>query len=201
MKRILITVGLLLVAVSASFAATPTDASLKGNYSIQLTSIHLDQWSASITCPNPGGNEYTLNFGGTYVGNQPGLGVITFDGKGNVTGTVTVYGQFDQTESNATVIPSCTQGAGSNGNAVYDPPSVVTLKGTYSIQSNGTGTMVLALSTGDTNNFVLQLAGTAAVRNTVFLIQFDPNNRVEVSGSATLEETRLFIGSLRIQRS
>ena len=187
MKKMLFAICLLLVAVSASFAATPTDASLKGSYSLQLASIHLEQWSATINCSNPGGGQYTLSFGGSTVDNQPGLGVITFDGKGNVTGSATIYGQFDQNLTTATVVPSCTPGGGSNGNAVYDPPMVATFTGTYSIQPTGQGTMNLAISTGDTNTFVLELAGAAAVRTTVFIVQFDSNNRVEVSGSAVLE--------------
>jgi len=186
-KRVLIAICLLLVAVSASFAATPTNASLKGNYSFQLASAHMDQWSGSINCPNPGGGQYTLNFGGSTVNNQSALGVMTFDGKGNVKGTFTQYGKFDQAESNATVVPSCTQGAGSNGNAVYDPPTTGTLTGTYSIESTGFGAMILTISSGDTPSFVLQLAGTAAVRSTVFLVQLDSDNRMEISGSAVLQ--------------
>src|SRR5208283_723045 len=143
MRTILCAICLALVAVSASFAKTPSDASLKGEYSLQLTDVHFEQWSASINCPNPGGNEYTLIFGGSDVTNDTGLGTITFDGKGNVTGTVTQYGKFDQTASNATVVPSCTQGEASNGNAVYDPPVASTFTGTYSIQSTGLGTMDL----------------------------------------------------------
>jgi hypothetical protein len=188
MKKFLFASLLLLAPVSASFAATPSNASLKGNYSVQLSSVHGDQWYGSITCPNPGGNSYTLNFGGSIVSNQPGQGVLKFDGKGNVTGTVTIYGKFDQAASNATVVASCVQGAGGNGNAVYDAPYAATLTGTYSIQSTGYGTMEATISTGDSLSFVLELGGTAAVRNTVFLIQLDsPSNRVETSGTATLQ--------------
>jgi hypothetical protein len=187
MKTMLFAICLLLAAASASFAATPTDASLKGKYSFQLSDVHMNQWSASISCSNPGNNNYTVVFGGSDVSNQSALGVMTFDGKGNVTGTFTQYGQFDQTESNATVVPSCTQGAGSNGNAVYDPPTTGTFTGTYSIQSTGLGAMILTISTGDTPSFVLQLAGTAAVRTSVFMLELDSDNRMEVSGLAVLQ--------------
>jgi hypothetical protein len=117
------------------------------------------------------------------------------DGKGNITvGTYTQYGQFDQALSNATVVPSCTQGEGSNGYAVYDPPTPGTLTGTYAIESNGTGTMNLNPSTSDgpAPSFYIQLSGPAAVRNTIFMVEVDgasdnQPNREEVSGMAVLQ--------------
>ncbi len=188
MKKILFASLILLVGVAASHAATTiSDASLKGKYSFQLSAAHYDQWQAYITCPNPPNNSYTVNFGGSDVSNESILGVVTFDGKGNATGTFTQYGQFDQAESNATVVTSCTPGGGNNGHAVYDPPSNGTFTGIYTIQPTGTGTMVLTIPGNGTVNFVLELAGTAAVRTSVLMTEFDSNNRVEVSGSATLQ--------------
>jgi hypothetical protein len=187
-KKTLFASLILLVAVSASFAATPTDASLKGKYSFQLSSAKGDWWSTTINCKNPDGSTNTLIFGGSAVSNSSVLGVMTFDGKGNITGTFTQYGNFDQTLTNATIVPSCTPGAGNSGYAVYDAPTTGTFTGTYSIQSTGLGTMALSISEGDTPNFIIELGGAAAVRNTVFMTELDPtSNRVEISGSAVLQ--------------
>jgi len=187
-KTILFAICLLLVAVSASFATTPGNASLKGKYSFQISDVHSNQWNTSITCYDPQNNPYTVSAGGSNVSNDGVLGIMTFDGKGNVAGTYTQYGEFNQAASNATAVPSCTQGQGNNGYAVYDPPAPGTFTGTYSIQPTGFGTMDLAISGGDAPSFVLELAGTAAVRTTVFLTQFDPTtNRMETSGSAVLQ--------------
>ena len=187
MKKLFFALCIVLASASATFAGTISDASLKGKYSFQLGSAHLENWFASITCYDPQGNPYTVTAGGSDVGNQSVQGVMTFDGKGNVSGTYTQYGQFDQAASNATVVPSCTPGASNNGYAVYDPPSSGTLSGTYSIQPAGFGAMALTISGGDTVNMVVELAGTAAVRNTVFMTQYDSNNRVEVSGTGILQ--------------
>jgi hypothetical protein len=188
MKKVLLVLSILLALVSMSFATTISNASLKGKYSFQLASAHLDGWYASVNCKDPQGNTYTVSAGGSNVSNQSIVGVMTFDGKGNVSGTYSQYGKFDQAASNATVAPSCTPGQSNNGYAVYDPPSSGTFAGTYSIQPTGLGAMVITVSGGDTPNFVLELAGTAAVRNTVYLTQYDPTTyKVDVAGSAILQ--------------
>jgi hypothetical protein len=188
LKTILFNICLMLAVVSASFAASPSNASLKGKYSFQLASAHMEGWNAWITCYDPQGNSYTVSAGGSGVSNESILGTLTFDGKGNATGTFAQYGHFDSSASNTTVVPSCTPGASSNGYAVYDPPSNGTFTGTYSIQATGYGAMVLNISGGDNPNFVLEIGGTAAVRTTVFMTQYDPTTyKMEVSGSAVLQ--------------
>lgn len=187
MKKTVFVLCVLLISASASFAGTIGNGSLKGNYSFQLANAHYDSWYAQITCYDQQGNPYTVSGGGSSVDNQTVLGVVTFNAKGGVTGTYTQYGQFDQNELNATVQLSCTPGQGNNGYAVYDPASTGTFTGTYSVQPNGTGGMVLNLSSGETVSFVIELAGTAAVRSTVFMTQYDSNYRVEISGTAILQ--------------
>jgi hypothetical protein len=188
MSRItkLFAIGLLLA--STCFAAT-SNASLKGVYAFQLASAHYDSWSASLSCPN----NQTVTFGGSTISNQSVQGTFTLDGKGNITaGTYFQYGQFDQSESNATVVPSCTQGQGNGGSPVYDPPEAGTLTGTYSIGPDGTGTLTVIPSTNTNGNvpaFNVTLAGAAAVKNTIFLVEVDTAgssnpNKMEVSGMA-----------------
>jgi hypothetical protein len=175
-------------AVAATaFAATPTNASLKGPYSFQLSSSHLNQWYASINCTNAQGGTYTVSAGGSEVSGQSIQGVVTFDGKGNATGTYTQYGSFDQADSNATVVPSCS-GSSNNGNSVYDPPVTGTFTGTYTIQPTGQGALVLNISNGETVDFVLELASTAAVRTSILMTEYDSTtHKVDVSGVAILQ--------------
>jgi len=188
LKKLLFVVCILLVSVSAAFAATISNASLKGKYAFQLASSHMQGWNASITCYDSNGNSYTVWAGGSDVSTESVLGLMTFDGTGKVSGTYAQYGKFDQAASNATAAASCTPGASNNGYAVYDPPSSGTFAGTYSVQSTGLGAMVITTSGGDTPNFVLELSGTAAVRTTVFMTQYDPTtNKVDVSGTAILQ--------------
>ena len=186
MTKILFAICVLLASVSAF--ATLGHSSLKGKYSFQLGSAHLNGWNASITCYDPQGHPYTVSAGGSTVSKESILGIMTFDGKGNIAGTYTQYGHFDQNASNATAVPSCTPGASNNGYAVYDPGAPGTFTGTYSVQPTGLGAMVLTISAGDTPSFVLELAGTGAIRSTVFMTQYDPTTyKVDTLGSAVLQ--------------
>jgi hypothetical protein len=190
MKKMLFAICVLLVSVSASFAVTFGNSSLKGKYSFQLVAAHLNFWNATITCHDPQGNPYTVEAGGSNVSNDSILGVATFDGKGNLTGgAFTQYGIFDQAASNATVVPSCTPGGSNNGYAVYDPPLTLTVTGTYSVQPTGFGALVLTIAGGGTGNFLLELAGTGAVRNFVSVTEYGASApyRVFHSGSAVLQ--------------
>lgn len=190
MRKLPFALAIWFLTVSASFAAAPSDASLKGPYSFQMIGVDDEQWGASINCPNGNGGTYTLYFGGSTVKEESIVGVATFDGKGNVTGSFTDYGRFDQADSNATVVPSCAPGGGSNGNAVYYAPSPGTFTGTYSIQSTGLGSMTITVSgvgASGPNTFTLELGGTAAVRTTFYMVAVDPNNRVDITGSGTLQ--------------
>jgi hypothetical protein len=191
MKKVLLVICILLVTVSASFAAPIGNASLKGTYSFQMNNPQFDGWWASINCPQQNGGTYTVNAGGNDVSSNAIVGTMTFDGKGNVKGMYAEYGDFDQAASNATVVPSCT-GASNNGYAVYDPATSGTFTGTYSIQPTGLGAMILNPTGGGSNppNIILQLAGTAAVRTTILLTEYNESNqpyKVKAFGTAVLQ--------------
>jgi len=191
MKKALLAICILLVAVSASFAAPISNASLKGTYAFQMNNSQFNGWWASINCPQPNGGSFTVNAGGNDVSSKAIIGTITFDGKGNVKGTYTEYGDFDQATSNATAVPSCT-GPSNNGYAVYDPSTSGTFTGTYSIQSAGLGAMILNPTGGGGNppNMILELAGTGAVRTTVLLTEYNDSDqpyKVRSFGSAVLQ--------------
>ena len=88
MKKMPFVLCVLLVSISASFAATFGNSSLKGKYSFQLVASHLNMWNATITCQDPQGNPYTVEAGGSNVSTDSILGVATFDGLGALVLTI-----------------------------------------------------------------------------------------------------------------
>jgi len=121
-------------------AVTFNNASLKGSYSF-LTNL----WTANTST-----NQFAM------------VGVLTFDGAGNVTGSYTsIDGGVVQTG---------------------------TLGGTYTVNSNGTGT--ITLTTGSTAQFAVTLDSTAAgVAHGVQLLQTNDSNNEIISGTAVLQST------------
>jgi hypothetical protein len=127
------------LALSAQ-ATTFSKASLKGSYSF-LTNL----WTANVNT-----SQIAM------------VGVLTFDGAGNVTGSYT----------------------STDGGVVQTG----TLGGTYTVNSNGTGT--IAFSTGSTAQFAITLDSTAAkVAHGVQLLQTNDSNNEIVSGTAVLQST------------
>ena len=137
---LLTSVTLFAALVLSAQAATFSKASLKGSYSF-LTNL----WTA-----NANTNEFAM------------VGILAFDGAGNVTGSYTSISlQVFQTG---------------------------TLGGTYTVNSNGTGT--LTFTTGSTAQFAITLDSTAAnVAHGVQLVQTNDSNNEIVSGTAVLQST------------
>jgi len=134
---------LILVTIALAFSAQATtfsNASLKGSYSF-LTNL----WTA-----NANTSEFAM------------VGVMTFDGAGNVTGSYT----------------SVTGGVAQTG----------TLGGTYTVNSNGAGT--ITFTSGSTAQFAITLNSTAAkVAHGVLLLQTNDSNNEVISGTAVLQST------------
>ncbi len=121
-------------------AATFSNASLKGGYSF-LTNL----WTANVST-----NQFAM------------VGVMTFDGAGNVTGSYT--------QNSA---GSVTAG---------------TLGGTYTVNSNGTG--AIDLTAGLTAQFAITLHSTAGgVADGVQLLQTNDSNNEVISGTALLQSS------------
>jgi hypothetical protein len=133
---IFVTIALVLSAQATKFS----NASLKGSYSF-LTNL----WTANAST-----SQFAM------------VGVLTFDGAGNVTGSYTSLSlQVFQTG---------------------------TLGGTYTVNSNGTGT--ITFTTGSTAQFAINLDSTAAgVAHGVQLLQTNDSNNEIVSGTAVLQST------------
>jgi len=166
MKRIALGVIAGLVLSLAAHAASPSNASLKGAYFFQVTSVKMVSWSKSfsITCY---GTRFTGGASGQAVDTDLVTGLFTFTGTGTYSGSATQSGEFDQAASANTITVTCSGSAKSpgynvnSGHAVYDAPTTSSASGTYTVTSAGTGTMMiqtgmgeepLAMSLGDFNS-------------------------------------------------
>ena len=136
MRKTLLAISTLFVLVSASFAVTPSNASLKGTYSFQLGTSHFNSWQVHYPCPNPNGGIDARTAGSFESRDEVIIGNVTFDGKGNAIGTYTQYGQFDYASSIGTVDTSCPFSVNS-GHAVYFAPVSGTFTGLYTIGADG----------------------------------------------------------------
>ena len=134
---IFVTIALALSAQAAGFS----NASLKGGYSFLV-----NRWTADVTA-----NQFAV------------MGVMTFDGAGNVTASYTMI----------------------SGGSV----TTGTLGGTYAVKSNGTGTIKFTTGTNPPQ-FAITLNSTAAgVAHGVQLLQTNDSSNEVVSGTALLQST------------
>ena len=113
-------------------------------------------------------------------------GVVAFDGIGSLSVTFTTTGNENQTASaNTTSVTwnsSCQVVSQNNGHVVYQVASTKTQTGTYSIQSNGTGTMS---ETGSTDSQTLLLTATNnGVSSTVLMSNPQVNGKTLGTGIA-----------------
>ncbi len=121
-------------------AQAASNASLKGSYSF-LT---------NLSTANVSTNQFAM------------VGVLTFDGAGNVTGSYTSIS--------------------------LDTVQTGTLGGTYSVKSNGTGK--ITFTTGSTAQFAITLnSTTVGLAHGVQLLQTNDNNNEIISGTALLQST------------
>jgi hypothetical protein len=213
-KKVLLALCSLLVFVSASFAAggtpAPSNASLNGTYAYQLSDTNAQSFQYNYTCPayttttsyDPATGLTTTVTTQTGSTNQQiygttgkvevNTGTVTFDGKGGVTGVDTSYSKFDYsaTLAAAQTVANCPQNVYSV-QPVYDAPSTSTFTGTYSIQADGTGAMVLTIAgSTDKPSMILRVAGANAkgLRSTVYMFGFrTSDNSADTAGSATLQ--------------
>jgi hypothetical protein len=162
-------ITLILVMSAPAFAQTYSNANLSGTYSVQFSTPITYGWSKTFTCPTNSGINYTVNV--TQTGNDVVSGSSTFDGNGNVSFTLTEIGQENQSASaNTTSVSwnsSCQVVSVNDGHVVYKSATTKTSVGTYSIQSNGTGTMS---ETGSSQSQTVLLAATSNGISTTVLI-------------------------------
>lgn len=185
MKRFALLASLLLLSVTA-FAQTYSNANLNGNYSFQTTLPSYDTWSKTFTCPTNKTITYTAT--NSTTAQQISYGAVTFDGNGNVTSiTLTSIGQFNQSGSANTMSvtwnSSCQVTSVNGGHIVYLSATQKSQTGTYSVQSNGSGTITL---TGSSNveNFQLAATDSTGISNTALLYNPAVNGNISNAGIA-----------------
>ncbi len=133
---IIATIGAAISAHAVSFS----DASLNGSYSFLI----------NLRTANTSTDQFAM------------VGVLTFDGAGNVTGSYTSISA--------------------------DTPSSGTLGGTYSVASNGTGT--LTFTSGSSAEFEIALnSPSKGIAEDVQLLQINDSNNEIISGTAVLQST------------
>jgi hypothetical protein len=181
-KIVLIALTLLLSATA--FAQTYSNANLNGSYSFHFGTPQTYNWFKTFTCPTNSLVTFTVN--GSSTGTDVVSGVATFDGNGNVSLTITEIGQENQSASASTTSvtwnSSCQVVSVNNGHVVYKAASTKTQTGTYSIQSNGTGTMS---ETGSSQSQTLLLAATTGgVSSTVLIGTVQVNGKADGTGIA-----------------
>jgi hypothetical protein len=167
-KQVVLITSLLLLSVTA-LGQTYSNTNLNGNYSLNFGSPQNYSWSKTFTCPTQSQITFTVN--GSQTGMDVVFGVGTFDGNGNLSLAITEIGRENQTASaNTTSVTwnsSCQVVSQNNGHVVYQAATTKTQTGTYSIQSNGTGTMSEA---GSSQSQTLLLAATNGGLSTTVLI-------------------------------
>ncbi len=182
MKYLALLASLLLTS-GAALAQTYTNANLSGNYSYQTSNPQLYSWSKSFTCPTNTAITYTAV--GSTTTQQVTYGTGTFDGIGTVTTTQTTVGIFNPTASaNTTSVTwnsSCQVTKVNNGHVVYANSTTNTSTSTYSVQSNGSGTIT---SSGGTLTILLAGTNSSGISTTILLTGKQVNGQTIGSGIA-----------------
>lgn len=182
MKQVLLIIAIL--TTSTAFAQTYSNANLNGAYSFQFGSAQTYNWSKTFTCPSNSTVSYTVN--SSITGTDVVFGVATFDGNGNVSLSITEIGRENQAASaNTTSVTwnsACQVVSVNNGHIIYQVAATKTQTGTYSISSNGTGTMS---ETGSSQSQTLLLTATSGgISSTVLITNPQVNGKTLGTGIA-----------------
>lgn len=194
LKRIALFASVLLFLPCTGYAASPSNNSLKGTYAFQFSQTQAVTWGRkiSIVCFK---KSYTVQVYGQSVGTEIVVGTMTFTGSGTVTVSVTKYGVFNQDASNAGGSAVC--GANDTepietiaGNPVFDNGITGSDSGTYSVASNGTGSLTLPATGGNNEtvqDFVLGDYNSEGVAQAALFMQAGKNNGNGGTGTALLK--------------
>lgn len=182
MKKIGLIIAGLLIS-TASFGQY-SNANLNGAYSVQFGSPQTYSWSKTFTCPTNSSITYTPY--GSITGENVSFGTATFDGNGNLSVSLTDIGTENATASGNTMSvawnSACQVTSVNYGHVVYQAASTKTQTGTYSIQSNGTGTMS---EVGSSQSQTFMLGGTTGgISTTVLMTNPQVNGKTMGTGIA-----------------
>jgi hypothetical protein len=194
MKHITLLTSVLMLLPCAGYAASPSNASLKGSYAFQFTQTQTVTWSRSISI-KCSGTTYSVTPFGQSIGTQILVGTMTFSGSGTITISYTEYGVFNQDASNAAASASCTGNPNAPvsynpGNPVFDNDITESNSGTYTIGSSGSGSLTLAAKGSDKEtilNAVLGDFNASGVAQVLLFMQANKNGGNGGTGTAILK--------------
>jgi hypothetical protein len=173
------------------FAQTTVKYTLSGTYITELSGAETTySWSKIFGGCTDGRGPETATGGDSKRYPVAYYGTLTFNGTTGLSAKLTTS-VFDQSKSNATVpkptwsydpVGNCVATFSNNGYAVFDPLTVVSATGSYSINATGTGTLKLSLGGGvvvyfqTTGSFASCASGGTiyVVPNTIMLEAIDP---------------------------
>ena len=160
----------LFTAVAAS-AQTYSNANLNGTYSFQFGSPVNQSWSKTFTCPTNSAITYFLSGGITTT--NVSYGTLTFDGNGNGSLATTFIGDINLTATLKTMSvtwnSACKVTASNPGHIVYAAATKPAFTGTYTVASNGTGSIKQTGSTGQYLTFVLAATNASGISTELLL--------------------------------
>ena len=183
-KKIALIASLLLMS-AAAVGQTYSNANLSGTYSVQFGSPETSYWSKTFACPTNSSVTYTAT--GSQTTMNVSSGTATFDGTGGMTVTITEVGQVNTTASANTMSvtwnSACQIVSVNNGHVVYAASTTKTQSGTYSVLSNGTGTMS-EVGSSQSQTFILAGTNSSGVSTTVLLANPQVNGKSIGAGIA-----------------
>lgn len=188
MKNIMLTLFWLLISVAA-LAQSYSNANLNGSYSFQLGNPTTNTWSKTFTCPT--NSTVQQAYSASITTTQDTLGIVTFDGAGNFTFSATNTGKMNATASANTMSvkwnSSCQVTSVNYGHIVYLAASTQTGNGTYSVQSNGSGTLAVTGQKNSGTTFQLAATDNAGISHTALLTGTQTNGLSIATGIAVRE--------------
>ena len=183
MKHIVVIPLFLFVSFTA-LAQSYSDASLQGNYSVQFGTPQTYSWSKTFTCPYNSQVKFTAS--GSQTSTSDAYGVLTFDGKGSVSLSATQIGKENSTASANTMSvkwnTQCQVINVNSGHLVYEKPGTLNGTGTYSVQSNGTGS--LTIGSGRPLTFLLAGTNSSGLSSTALLTSTQVDGKSNGTGIA-----------------
>lgn len=181
--------ALLLLLALPGLAQTYSNSNLNGTYAVQFGFPQNYTWSKKFTCPTNSRVTYTATNSQTTT--AVGYGAVTFDGNGNYTVSITNIGQLDATSSantmSVTWSSTCHVTKVNYGQLIYLSPTNQQSTGTYSVESNGTGTIIQQGTSGQYLTFVLAGTNSSGISTTAVLTNNQVNGSSIGTGIAVLQ--------------
>ncbi len=188
--RALVPAIAMLALPAACVAASPNEASLSGTYVFHILTVKEVYWYNTKVCHYATG-DYTYGGGGQAADGYVINGEATFNGKGDVSIKAVTLNKFNPTASNNTVtFGVCPAKIGepmsiTDGSMVTENEPAITVAATYTVNSDGSGTITLPDGQGSLS-MNLSAFNSSGISTTVLLL--NPNNSTSVGEGIGIHE-------------